>query len=233
MKKWIVVAAVVVLGVGYASTRVCLSAVMHYGLWLDHCPDGQLRQTVWASSSGLMRGEPATLYVQPYTHYTWGPSDTAETETLKEFSVEASLHGPGVDQVLTPKEPWAKSTSGKWGEITLPKVNDGDYTLKTVVRSTIGESTLEMPMPLYAPARIHLITDRPLYEPGNTVQFRALLLKAADLSPLDGRPGTFAGDRPAGRRVARRAHRHAGAMGEVVAETTFHSIPKRRPASGR
>ena len=48
-----------------------------------------------------------------------------------------------------------------------------------------------MPIPLYTPARIHVITDRPLYEPGNTVRFRAVVLRARDLAPLDERPGMW------------------------------------------
>ncbi|HEY5934948.1 MAG TPA: MG2 domain-containing protein, partial [Kofleriaceae bacterium] len=36
-----------------------------------------------------------------------------------------------------------------------------------------------------------VITDRPLYEPGNVVKFRAVVLRARDLAPLDGRPGKW------------------------------------------
>ncbi len=59
------------------------------------------------------------------------------------------------------------------------------------MKSAIGESTLDLPLPLYAPARVHVLTDRPLYEPGNTVKFRAVALKGSDLTPLDGRPGLW------------------------------------------
>ncbi len=51
--------------------------------------------------------------------------------------------------------------------------------------------SVEAALPLYAPARVHVLTDRPLYEPGHRVQFRAVALRAKDLSPLDGRPGTW------------------------------------------
>ena len=50
---------------------------------------------------------------------------------------------------------------------------------------------LDLPLPLYTPARIHILTDRPLYEAGNTVKFRAIALRANDLSPLEERPGTW------------------------------------------
>ncbi len=55
-----------------------------------------------------------------------------------------------------------------------------------------------MPLAVYAPARIHVITDRPLYQPGNTVRLRAVALRARDLAPLDHRPGTWVVTDPGG-----------------------------------
>jgi hypothetical protein len=66
------------------------------------------------------------------------------------------------------------------------------------VTSRLGESTVDAPLPLYAPARIHVLTDRPLYKAGDSVQFRAVVLRASDLTPLDGRPGTWFVESPAG-----------------------------------
>ena len=43
-----------------------------------------------------------------------------------------------------------------------------------------------------------MITDRPLYEPGNVVKFRAVVLRARDLAPLDGRPGHWLVRNPGG-----------------------------------
>ncbi|MFP2913429.1 MG2 domain-containing protein, partial [Pyxidicoccus sp. 3LFB2] len=43
-----------------------------------------------------------------------------------------------------------------------------------------------------------MLTDRPLYEPGNEVRFRAVALRAKDLAPLDGRPGTWLLTDPSG-----------------------------------
>ena len=54
-----------------------------------------------------------------------------------------------------------------------------------------GDVVVDAALPVFAPARVHLISDRPLYEPGHTVKFRAALLRARDLVPLEGRPGTW------------------------------------------
>ncbi len=190
MKKWFVIGGLLAIGLIWAATRVCLPAVFRYGLWLDSCPDGELRQTVTANGS-FQRGGTSSVYVTAYAHYTTGDSDTQQQVPMKELSPEVQLVGPNVDQKLEPKKPFEKMGDSVWAELQIPRVNDGDYTLRVKVHSTLGESTVDLPLPLYAPARVHLITDRPLYEPGNTVRFRALALKAIDLSPLDGRPGVF------------------------------------------
>src|SRR2546426_972365 len=68
---------------------------------------------------------------------------------------------------------------------------DGDYQLRARYRTHLGPGEVSLPLALYTPARVHVITDRPLYEPGNTVRFRAVVLRARDLAPLDARPGTW------------------------------------------
>jgi hypothetical protein len=199
MKKWLFIGGAVVVLLLLASTQVCLSAVARYGLWLDRCPDGDVRQTVAASGGALMRSVPSSLSIDVTAHYTWGPDDIVATAPVKSFKPTVTLIGAGVKQVLEPKDHhWESSGPGLVGQLELPKVNDGDYVLEVRAVSSLGESKVELPLPLYAPARVHLLTDRPLYEPGNTVKFRALALKASDLSPLDGRPGTFRVTSPLG-----------------------------------
>src|SRR5262249_25887921 len=86
---------------------------------------------------------------------------------------------------------WLRSAYDHSATIELPDVPDGDYQLRARIRSRIGDDSVDVPLPLYTPARIHVLTDRPLYEPGNLVRFRAVVLRARDLVPLDGRPGTW------------------------------------------
>lgn len=189
--RWLVALGAIALALLVTSTQVCLSAGFRHGLWLEHCPDGDLLQTAHVEASALSRGALGTVKVRAVAHYTTGPSDARRTAPLKSFTAKLSLVGPGGETALVPKEPWKHGASHAAADVELPKVDDGDYLLRAVVKSTLGESTLDLPLPLYAPARIHVLTDRPLYEPGNTVKFRALALKGTDLTPLDNRPGTW------------------------------------------
>ncbi|MBS1153159.1 MAG: hypothetical protein H6Q89_4857, partial [Myxococcaceae bacterium] len=124
-------------------------------------------------------------------HYTEGAADLRRQASLKGFTPEVFLVEGTTQTLLKPEKPWARSGDVQVGALTIPKVNDGDYLLRAKVKSPFGESSLDVPLPLYAPARVHVLTDRPLYEPGNLVKFRAVALKGSDLTPLDGRPGLW------------------------------------------
>ena len=54
--------------------------------------------------------------------------------------------------------------------VKLPALPDGDYRLRARVTSPLGTDTVDAPLALYAPARVHVLTDRPLYEPGHQVR---------------------------------------------------------------
>jgi hypothetical protein len=174
-----------------ASTQTCLRVGFSTGLWLDECPDGELRQTIEVYAPGLQRGAFGTVTVKVNATYLIAPSDSRKTKPVTKFTPTLSLVTPAGETALQPKKSWDTSGSSRVAEIELPKVNDGDYTLRARVTSPIGEQTLDLPLPLFTPARVHVLTDRPLYEPGNTVKFRAVVLKASDLTPLEERPGTW------------------------------------------
>ncbi len=191
MKKWLIAGALAAVAVLIASTQTCLRTGLRYGLWLDQCPDGDLRQTVTLSSGGLARGAKGEVSVGVRVHYTEGAADARRQSVLKRFTAQVFLVEGMTETLLTPEKPWRSAGAHQVGLLTIPAVNDGDYLLRAKVKTAFGDSVLDVPLPLYAPARVHVLTDRPLYEPGNTVKFRAVALKGSDLTPLDGRPGLW------------------------------------------
>jgi hypothetical protein len=190
--------AIVALIALYVSSRVCLSTGLSKGLWLDECPDGDLKQVISFNASGLTRGAFAQVTVSTNALYTTGPADQRRSERITTFTPTVALVAAGKETLLAPKEAWKRANDALAAELQLPALNDGEYVLRVRVTSTIGESSIDVPLPLYTPARIHVLTDRPLYEPGNTVKFRALALKANDLSPLEERPGVWTVSDPSG-----------------------------------
>lgn len=173
------------------STQTCLRTGFAYGLWIDECPDGEVRQTIEVDASGLSRGAHRSISVGVTAHYTTGDVDRRQTAPLSRFTPTVALVTAQGETLLTPKDGWKSAGHQLTADVELPKVNDGEYLLRTRATSALGEATLDLPLPLFTPARIHVLTDRPLYEPGNTVRFRALALRADELTPLEERPGTW------------------------------------------
>jgi hypothetical protein len=184
-----VIIAMVISGV-VVSQNVCLRVWWKTGLCLTRCPDGQLQQTVSVHALGLRRGALGSVSIGVTARYVTS-DDSEHDKNVSKWSAKLALvDGAGTETPL-PVKKWTSSYGNHIADVTLPDVPDGDYLLRTNVTSKIGSSVVDVKLPLYSPARIHVITDRPLYEPGNTVHFRALVLRARDLAPLDHRPGRF------------------------------------------
>src|SRR5262249_43947985 len=66
----------------------------------------------------------------------------------------------------------------------VPSLPPGAYQLEVVSRSLLGEETLRRALTLRPLRRLLLVTDRPAYQPGQTICVRALALEARDLTPL-------------------------------------------------
>ncbi|RKH00356.1 MG2 domain-containing protein [Corallococcus carmarthensis] len=188
-------------GLTYLASGRCLSAWMFQGVDAPSCPDGEFRQTVSVYASGLARGHSAQVTVSAQAHGV----DTEGGElhspvvrgTAALFLVDAS--GKETPLPLDAKASWSRGDPGYLSApVTLPQVPDGDYQLRARVTTPLGAGMVDSPLPLYAPARVRVLTDRPLYEPGHRVRFRAVALRAKDLSPLDGRPGTWKVTDPSG-----------------------------------
>ena len=202
MKHGHVVAIAVGLGFGslfVGNSENCRSAWIDYGLTIGQCPDGKLRQTAELQASGLRRGAPGWVTFRAIANYTTRDADAVQRAPVTDVkAIELALvDAKGVATKLPVKQ-WVATGGDRRAEVTLPAVADGDYKLRATFETRLGKGELAAPLPLYTPARVHVLTDRPLYEPGNTVQFRAVVLKARDLSPVDGRPGMWIVKDPSG-----------------------------------
>lgn len=195
---WIPLSAGVFLFGIAVPNDVCREALKRWGIALPHCPDGTPRQTVEVEVNGLRRGAKGSVEVRALAHYTSKDNpELVRDAPIKVGDLELSLSGL-IDAANKPTPlavDWKTTTSGS---LELPEVPDGDYKLHVKYTTKLGTGELDVPLPLYTPARIHVITDRPLYEPGNVVKFRAIVLRARDLAPIDGRPGKWQLKDPSG-----------------------------------
>lgn len=187
------IAGIVGLALLAISQTLCISAYLFDGILVPVCPDGDVVQRVSIDAWGLRRGAEGSVNITANAHYTLASADhSRETRVIRGVDAEVFFVEPsGKSTKLEPREGWVDNSGIQSGGFTLPEVPDGDYVLRAEVDTPVGKTTQDAALPVYAPAKIHVITDRPLYEPGNQVQFRAVLLRAKDLAPLDGRPGRW------------------------------------------
>ncbi len=174
---------------------ICLPTLAD-GVLLQECPDGDLRQTIHLGASGLQREATGSVWVDVTAHYMlW---DSVRQTSVRWFDADLELitqEGETLPVEIT--DDWDGGPT-QWASVKLPAVPDGDHILRVNVASPLQDDSLDVPLPLYAPARIHALTDRPLYQPGDTVNFRALTLRARDRVPLGGRPGRWLVRNPSG-----------------------------------
>src|SRR5215469_15162057 len=87
------------------------------------------------------------------------------------------------------------------------KVPAGSYKLEVATKSALGEEKLEQDVKIKSSPRVLLVTDKPLYQPGQLMHIRALALQAFTLHPVAGSDLTFEVEDAKGNKVFKRTHK--------------------------
>lgn len=69
-------------------------------------------------------------------------------------------------------------------QFKVPALPPGSYKMKVTTKSALGEEKLERDVTVKHTPRVLLVTDKPLYQPGQVIHLRALALGAFDLAPI-------------------------------------------------
>jgi hypothetical protein len=190
-------------------SRYCRSARSKYGIEVEICPDGKVRQQLFIQGNALRRAGDGYVTLRADALYTIAAADAYRRATIPKIDAKLSLvDGHGKERplekakgVLKVRDGWTFGRGFAQAKVRVPRVDDGDYKLRARITTKVGKGTVDLPLALYSPAKIHVLTDRPLYEPGHRVQFRALMVRARDLSPLSNRPGRWLIQDPSGQTV--------------------------------
>lgn len=66
----------------------------------------------------------------------------------------------------------------------IPELPDGKYELQVSARTAIEEGKVKFPVTFKEAYAIYVTSDKPLYQPSQTMHIRALVLRKCDLKPL-------------------------------------------------
>jgi 5-hydroxyisourate hydrolase-like protein (transthyretin family) len=121
---------------------------------------------------------------------------------------------PGATVAVSIKDKEGKATSlydGKAGQdgvadvqFKVPALAPGTYKMEIATKSTLGEEKLEREVKVKTAPKVLLVTDKPLYQPGQLIHLRALALQGFDLSPVAAAALTFEVEDAKGNKVFKR-----------------------------
>ncbi len=142
-------------------------------------------ETALSASQELFAG--STTAIRCEVH---GVRSLSETIPLPHSSIQVAFKDR-TGKVVSRCEGQTGSTGSAALQVPVPKLPAGDYKLEVVTRSPLGQETLERDIKVKSAPRILLTSDKPLYQPGQTIHLRALALQAHDLTPAGNSPITF------------------------------------------
>lgn len=170
----------------------CWSAWLFDGVLLGTCPAGTVRPVVSASAEQLGRDIDGTVQIAVAGFYVERNGRQVQSTPVRRFDTRFTLVDPAGKESPLKAAKWLDSYGfAQRARIRLPKGPDGDWILRVTADSPAGESTTDLKLPLYVPALAHVLTDAPLYKPGQTLRFRAVLLDEGSLAPVEDRPGVW------------------------------------------
>jgi uncharacterized protein YfaS (alpha-2-macroglobulin family) len=152
-----------------------------------------LGQRAWLS------GGPAALRIIVTDHQNGRPQRADVTLTLTPL---VSGKPEGSPQTLFTGQTGPLGTLN--AAFAAPAAKPGSYQLTVDIKSPLGQDTVTQPIQLQASEQLMLTSDKPLYQPGQTMHLRALALNMATRQSLANAPVTFEIEDARGNKVYKR-----------------------------
>ncbi len=150
--------------------------------------------------SRMVAGTPAALRL--YTH--WATSET-ESGPWPGVEIEVALSGGGHHQMVHR----GKTDRGGLADarFTVPSWPDGSYTLTVDARAGRKHDAHSEQIQLVPGGKILLSSDKPLYQPGQTIHLRAMAQRPQDGRPVAAHDVVFTISDPRGNQIFRQSQR--------------------------
>src|SRR5438132_2399816 len=133
---------------------------------------------------------------------------------VKSLTETMPLGGADVVIRLRDKKKVHDLYSGKTGadgvaavQFKVPALPSGHYEMEVATKSALGEEKLERDVRVKSEGKVLLVTDKPLYQPGQLIHIRALALRPFDLAPIGHQDLTFEVEDSKGNKVFKRTYK--------------------------
>ncbi len=117
--------------------------------------------------------------------------DRAAARPLSDIPVEVELADPERGALFRLAGFTTDGSGSGNPRFMLPDAPDGAYQLRVRARTPHGEEVLTRTVELTRLSKLMLSTDKPVYQPGQTIRMRALALRRPDLRPSVGEEIVF------------------------------------------
>src|SRR5262249_4749132 len=177
-----------VLGVGLPiAASVLILAVLHlYYANLSASPD----DLVVYGQNRILAGSPGSLRVRLQNHQSG--------VALAGVPVTIELRGKSPKQVVKLAHFKTDAQGTGTPRFQLPDWEDGSYELRVAAQKGWTHEVITQTVQLRRSWKLMLSTDKPVYQPGQTIHLRSLALHRPDLKPVAGHAVTFSITDPKG-----------------------------------
>ena len=135
-------------------------------------------ETVLSAGQEFHAGSPASLRCAVH-----GVKSLTETVPLPGATIAVRLHARD-GKVFKLYDGKAGADGVANVRFTVPALAAGAYKMVVATKSGLGEEKLEREVKIKEDAKVLLVTDKPLYQPGQIIHIRALSLNSFNLKPV-------------------------------------------------
>ncbi|MGC6508998.1 MAG: MG2 domain-containing protein [Myxococcota bacterium] len=179
---------VVIVGLYAVSQQICIPALFS-GMSAQKCPTTEVIPKLSVVIQNVRRGESSKINFQLDGQFLSKSSQFENFGSINRFVPTLALKTDN-GEITSIELTKVKGNDHQYAFDT-PLVEDGHYAFLAEAKSAYGSTTTNIPVDFFANAIGHLMTDRPLYEPNQTIKARVLLLNSRQMNPLANRVGQW------------------------------------------
>ncbi len=143
--------------------------------------------------------------------------NTKDSQPVANADVKVSLTPKGGSQTVTLFQGKSDQNGTVAASFTVPETVTSNQTIVVETRSTVGADQVKQPVTIKRSYKLLLTTDKPVYQPAQTIHIRSLALSTLDMKAVNDTDIGFLVEDPKGNKVFRKTVK-SSAFGVAAAD---------------